>query len=147
MDQNTMVNVNLAGGWRLIDALVGRNFKIDVAFWARLSGEDKWILYLASPEVDQRGLGWCYRLIHAILHDAQEWGIDPFTVSVLEAGNPMAQAAVDLVKPKVATAPSTSPNPKPYRGITPFRGGSLAGIRVDGAYIYPQWEPGLNPVG
>jgi hypothetical protein len=138
-----MVGVNLAGGWRLIDALVGRGFKVDASFWARLSDEERWILYLASPYVDEHGPGESYRLIHSILRDAPEWGIDAFTVTVLGAGNSMAKAAAELVKPKV----STGANSKPYSNITRFSGSSLGGIPVDGAFIYPSWEPGLNPVG
>ncbi len=147
MDQDTVVNANLAGGWRLIEALIARNFTINVAFWTRLSDEEKWVLYLESPVVDQKGLGWSYQLIHAVLQDAPEWGIDPFVVLVLGVGNPMAKAAADAIKPKVATGPFAVPNPKPYRGMTPFGGRTLGGIPVDGAYIYPPWEPGINPVG
>jgi hypothetical protein len=146
MDQNTMVGVNLAGGSRLIDLLCGRGFAIHAAFWARLSDEERWILYLESPYVDQHGFGESYRLIHSILRDAPEWGLDPFTVTVLGVGNPMAKAAADLVKPKVAVGSFAVPNPKPYRGITRFDGGSLGGIPVDGAFIYPPWEPEINPV-
>src|SRR5262249_3388433 len=118
----------------------------ETAFWARLSDSERWVLYIASSYVDQRGPGESYRLIHAILRAAPEWGIDPFTVSVLGAGNPMADAAAELVKPKVATGPFAVANPKPYRGMTRFGGHSLGGVPIDGAFIYPPWEPGLNPV-
>ncbi len=142
-----MVNVNLAGGWRLIDALVGRGFTVEAAFWARLSDEERWILYLSSPFVGERGPGESYRLIHAILRDAPEWGIDAFTVSVFDVGNPMANAAADLVRPKVAAGSVAVANPRPYRGVTRCGGRSLGGTPVDGAFIYPPWEPGINPVG
>jgi hypothetical protein len=142
-----MVNLDLAGGWKLIDALVGRGFTIDVAFWARLTGEDRWVLYLPSPYVSDRGIGESYRLIYAILRDAPEWGIDPFAVSAIDADNPMAKAAADLVKPKLAVGPFAVPNPKPHRGMTRFGGRSLGGVSVDGVIIYPPWEPGINPVG
>lgn len=151
MDQDTMVDVSLHGGWRLIDSLVGQGFRIDAAFWARLSDEEKWILYLASPvvdpAVDNDGLREAYRLIHDVLRSAPEWGIDPFRVIVLGVEHPMAKAAADLVKSKVATGPFAVPNPKPYRGITRFNGRSLGGHYIDGAFIYPPWEPGINPAG
>jgi hypothetical protein len=142
-----MVAVNLPGGWQLIDALVGHGFKVDVAFWAKLSDQERWVLYLASPYVDERGVGESYRFVNDVLRGSPEWGIGPFSVSVLETGNSMAKAAADLVKPKVATGPFAVPNPKPYRGITRFGGGSLGGFHVDGAFIYPPWEPGINPAG
>jgi hypothetical protein len=141
-----MVSVNLAGGGRLIDALEGRGFKIDAAFWAKLSDEGKWVLYLSSPEVDKRGLGECYRLIHAVLRDASEWGIDPFSVTVFSEGNPMAKAAAELVKPKVPAGTATGQSRRPSPRIIRLGGRSLGGIPVDAAFIYPPWEPGFNPV-
>jgi hypothetical protein len=149
MDQDVLVSADLAGGWHLIDALSKRGFKIEVAFWANLSDEEKWILYLASPSVDPLvdtdGLRESYRLVHDVIRESPEWGINPFTVIVLGVKHPMAQAVADLVKPKSAVGPFAVPNPKPYRGVTRFGGNSLGGIRVDGAFIYPPWEPGLNP--
>jgi hypothetical protein len=146
MDQDTMVNEELKGGWWLIRALDTHGFKIDVAFWTRQKGEEKWLLYLASPTVDEKGLGAAYRLIHAVLRDAPEWGVDPFSVIACGAGNPMAEAAAEIIKPKVAAGPFAMPNPKPYQGMTRFNGSALGGIPVDGAYIYPPWQPGVNPV-
>lgn len=135
-----MVSVDLPGGWRLIGNLIEGGFPIAVAFWARLSDEEKWRLYLASPVVDEQGSRAAYLLIHGILHDAPEWGlVDAFSLTVLDTSNTMARAIAELVKPKVAG--------RPYRGITRFKGGSLGGFHVDGAFIYPPWEPGINPVG
>lgn len=147
-----MVSADLMGGWQLVDALVGRGFKVEVAFWAKLSGdEEKWVLYIVSPGVDplaeNSGLREAYQLIHALLRDAPEWGIDPFVVLVLGVDHPMAKAAADLVKPKVPAGPFAVPNSKPYRGVTRSGGRSLGGMPVEGAFIYPPWEPGLNPVG
>ena len=142
MDQDTMVSVNLAGGWQLIGALEERGFAVDAGFWAKLSDDGRWILYLASPYVDQNGLGESYRLIHAILRDAPEWGIDAFSVTVLGSGNSMTEAAANLVQRKG----TNGVNPKSYRGIWRFSGGFLGKFHVDAAFIYPPWEPGLNPV-
>jgi len=137
----------LDGGWRLVDSLHGRDFKVDVAFWARLTGEEKWILYLASPMVDEQGAGTSYQLIHALLREGPEWGVDPFAVIVLGVGNLMARAASDIIQPKPASGQFAVPNPKPYRGMTRYGGSSFGGIQVDGVYIYPPWEPAMNPVG
>jgi hypothetical protein len=147
MDQEAMVNANLEGGWKLINALMGYEFMIDAAFWARLSGEEKWVLYLASPKVDELGPGNSYRLIHSVLRDAPGWGIDPFTVFVLGKDNQMAKAAAEIVKPKVASGQFAMPGPRPYRDITRYSGSSLGGMRIDGTYIYPPWEPSIKPVG
>jgi hypothetical protein len=152
VDQDTLVNADLVGGWRLIETLVERGFKIEVAFWAKLSGdEEKWVLYLASPmgepTVDNVDLRESYRLVHDVLRESPEWGISPFSVIVLGVKHPMAQAAADIVKPKVAVGPFATPNPKPHRGMTRYGGRSLGGFPIDGASIYPPWESGINPVG
>jgi hypothetical protein len=147
MDQDAMVTANLAGGWRLIEALYGHGFTIDVAFWARLSSDNRWVFYIASPTVDERGLRSSYSLIHGIIRHAPEWGIDPFSVILLGVDNPMAKAAMEILKPKVGNGAGLETNRKPYRGVMPYRGSSLGGSYIDGAYIYPPWEAGLNPVG
>jgi hypothetical protein len=151
MDQDVLVNADLAGGWQLIEALIDRGFGIEVAFWAKPSDQEKWLLYLASPTADPMAdddsLREAYRLVHDVLRESPEWGVSPFSVIVLGVNHPMAQAAADLVKPKVPAGPFANPNPKSYRGVTRYGGRSLGGYSVEGAFIYPPWEPGLNPVG
>lgn len=147
MDQDAMVNVNLPGGWRLVDRLAGRGFPVEAAFWAKLEDYERWLLYLASPVVDEQGLQAAYRLVLDAIREDPEWGIDVFTVTVLSAEDPMSKAAADLVRPKVAAGSVAVANPRPYRGVTRCGGRSLGGTLVDGAFIYPPWEPGINPVG
>lgn len=147
MDQDTMVSVDLPAGWRLVDELVGRGFPIDAAFWAKMTDEERWRLYLASPKVDELGIGESYRFIHEVLRDMPELGLDMFKVSVLSAGNTLAKAAADLVKPRVGATMTPTPSRKPYHGIRRFNGGLFGGHYVDAAFIYPPWEPGIEPVG
>jgi hypothetical protein len=127
-----MVNMGLVGGRNLINALVGHGYDISAAFWVKPSDEGKWFLYLASPAVDQKGPGEVYRLIHAVLRDAPQWGIDPFDVMAVGVENPMAKAAAEIVKAKVAAGPSGGAAPS----ILPFNGPSLGRYYVEGAYIY-----------
>jgi hypothetical protein len=145
MDQGTLVSINLAGGWRLIDALEQRGFPITAAFWAKLDEYEKWILYIASPVVDERGRQAAYLAVHEAMGDDPVWEAMPFRVSVLSEQDPMAKVAADAVKPKVAAGSSTAA--KPYHGMTRYDERSLGGHYHDGVFIYPPWEPGLNPVG
>jgi hypothetical protein len=140
-----MVNLNLSGGWRLINKLAERGFPITVAFWANLSEYEKWILFIASPLVDEHGKQAAYGAVREAMDDDPEWEINPIRVTVLSAEDPMAKAAVDAVTPKVAAGAS---NPqKPNRRISRYIERSLGGHYLEGAFIYPPWEPGLNPVG
>jgi hypothetical protein len=147
MDQDTMVSADLAGGWRLIDALARRGNPLDVAYWARLGGEDKWMLYLASPLKEQLGPGAYYQLVYGTLRDEPGCGIDPFSVNVIAPSHPMAVAAAEVVRPRVVSGPFAVPNPKPFRGVTRYGGRYLGGVPVDGVYVYPPWEPGMDPIG
>ena len=146
MGQETVVSADFSGGWWLVDALASAGHPIDAAFWAKPSDEEKWRFYLASPIVDQPRLGGFYALVYDTLRAAPEVGLDPFVVYALSPSDPMARAAADAVKPRQATGPFATPNPKPYRGMTRYGGRMLGRIPVDGAFIYPPWEPGLDPV-
>jgi hypothetical protein len=148
MDTDAVVSADLHGGWQLVEALARHGCEPDAAFWAMPSDEARWLLFLSSSKFDALGpYGTAYRLIHDILRDAPEWGVDPFKVMVLESGNPMAAAAAAVVGPKPSTGPLAVSNPKPYRGVTRYNGSRLGPIPIDGAFIYPKWEPRLNPVG
>lgn len=138
--------VNVEGGWHFVAALAERQLlAVEVAFWARLTLENKWVLYIATPDVNRDGLAAAYRRLRPVWDDAPEWGIDPFTVSLIGADHPMAKAAAEYVKPKVPAGPFGVPNAKPYRGITRVNCSSLGGIQVDGVIIYPPWEVGAHP--
>jgi hypothetical protein len=73
----------------------------------------------------------------ATLRDAREWGIDPFEVTAIGVGDPMAKAAADYVNPRAATKPVVAPN----MPVIPFDGYKLGKTAIDGAFIYPPWGP------
>lgn len=141
MDQAVFLNVDLAGGWRLIGALADRGYPVAAALWVRLDGEELWRLYLASPRVDPStddgGLRAFFQVIHSVLRSTPDIGVDPFLIRVVGVTHPVTRTALELSQPNGA-------NPKPH-GVTRFDGGSLGGYQVDGAFIYPPWEPGLTP--
>ena len=145
MDQDTLVSVNLAGGWEVIGTMEGRGLHVHVAFWARRSEDEKWRLYLAFPAVDPMAdndsLRDTYSLIYQEIRNRPEWGVNPFAVVVLGVDHPMAKAAAELVKPK----PATDPKPKSYSGMTRFGGLTFGGMQVEGVLIYPPWREGINP--
>lgn len=130
MDQIALLSVDLAGGWRLIGELIGRGFPVSAALWACWRGEESWGLYLELPTAHQPGMN-AYGLIYPILREASEWGFDMFSVHAVAAGDAMTKAAAALAAPD---------------RIVPFRGGSLGGVFVEGAIIYPPWRPDFTPV-
>jgi len=137
MDQDTVVNEQIESGKRLIDKLNDERFEVQVAFWARLTDEEKWYLYLASPFVDENGPTVAYRRVFGVMRKMSDLWVDPFEVRVIGANDSLTQGALSVTKPKVPDSPFAVPNPKPYPGMTRFGGSTLGGVSIVGAYIYP----------
>ena len=144
MDKDTLVSEQIESGERLISALAADGFDIRVAFWAKLTDEGKWFLYLASPMVDDKGPAAAYRLVHAILRKMPDLWIDPLEIRVVGLNDSLTEAALEVIKPKVPDSPYAVRNPKPYPGMTRFRGATLGGVSIDGAVIYPPPQLGRS---
>ncbi len=131
MDPNALVNAQLDGGSRLIAALNDAGVEIASAFWAKLTEARDWNLYVASPAVEtDKGSLDAYRKLTAILSQHEEFGVDIDDVLIIDVEDGMAVEAAEVVKSKVT-------NGKSYTGITRFKGYTLGGLEIDGAYIYP----------
>ena len=141
MDQDLLVMDWIDSGKRLIEALAREGFEVGVAFWARLTEDGRWYLHVASRFVDDKGQRAAYRLLHDTLRKTADIWIDPFDIRVIGMNDSLAEAALDLIKPKVPDSPFAVRNPRPYPGMTRFGGSSLGGISVEGAYIYPPLQP------
>ncbi len=137
MDKDTLVSEQTQAGERLISALVGEGLEIRVAFWAKPTDEGKWLLYLASPIVDDKGPTAAYRVVHGVLRKTPDLWIDPFDIRVVGLKDSLTEAALAVIEPKGQQSLYAVRNAKPYPGITWFRGDTLGGVSVDGAYIYP----------
>ena len=127
MDQNSLVIEELEAGRILVDGLRMEGLEVEPSFWARLSDENTWFLYLATPLVDTDGAAATYRRVHNAIRRLPALGLDPFEMKVISPADAMAKAAIAAIQPKPATGPFAVPNPKPYTGITRFRGTSLGG--------------------
>ena len=137
MDQNTVVNEQIESGKQLIDKLNDDRFEVQVAFWTRLTDEEKWYLYLASPFVDENGPTVAYRRVFDVMRTMSDLWIDPFDVRVIGVNDSLTQGALSVMKPKIPNSPFAGPNPRPYPKMTRFGGSTLGGISIVGAYIYP----------
>ena len=138
MDQEALVTEQIEGGRRLIEALLSEGVEIHAAFWAKPTDDEKWFLYLASDAVDKLGVAAVYRTVHYLIRRNPDFWIKPFEVRLISQTDPMAEATLSAIRPRVARGPSAVGDPKPYPGITRFGEGTLAGVPVDGAFIYPQ---------
>ena len=69
MDTQTLVDDRIQAGQRFITLLVQKNFEVIVACWVKTSEEDDWFLYIASGEVDRKGLAEAYREAYRVLEE------------------------------------------------------------------------------
>ncbi len=137
MDQDTVVSEQRESGQRLIDALAGAGFEVRVALWAKPSDEGKLFLYIASPVVDEQGPAVAYRKVHDVMRRMSDVRIDPLDIRVVGLGDTLAQAALEVTRPRTPGSPFAVRNPTPYPGITRFGGSTLGGVSIEGpAYIY-----------
>ena len=137
MDQDTVVDEQKESGKQLIAALAAEGFDVRVAFWAKPTDEGKWFLYLASPIVDAEGPAVAYRRVHRVLKKIPGLWIDALEIRVLGLNDSLAEAALQVMRPKVPASPFAVQNAKPYRGMTNLPSGMLGGVSFDWVKIYP----------
>jgi hypothetical protein len=141
MDQEPMVRERTDAGRHLIEELAADGFNVQVAFWAKPTEEERWILYLASAFVDENGPAQAYRRVHQTLRKRPDLWIDSLDIRVVGMNDSLTESALAAIRPKVPDSPFAVRNPKPFPGMTWFRGSSLGGISIDGACIYPPTQP------
>ena len=79
------------GGKALLDGLRGAGFDVTVGGWTKSSEEGDWYLYIASRDVDDRGLAEAYRRVYTEIQANPVFGIDPFEVKLVGRQNPIAR--------------------------------------------------------
>jgi hypothetical protein len=129
MAQETLVEMQLTDGERVIDALRQAGFDVTVAAWIKASDEGQWYLYIASQNVNSQGLTAAYRAIHPILRQLVDLWVDQFEIKLIESDDPIAK---DLLE-KVSKYPA--------RIVTRYSGPYLGTLSVDEAFIYPFESP------
>jgi hypothetical protein len=134
MDQATLVENLIDDGRKLIEQLLQKGEEITAAAWIKTSEDGMWFLYLALPGVEDEDPRVAYRRIGAVMRQMpQPFLIDWMEVKVIDATDPMAVAALDYQRRHGA------------KSVLPYRGDSLGGVSIEGAYIYPPMTPSRLP--
>ena len=131
MDQAVLVEQQIEDGQELIDLLLREGFDLSAAAWVKPSEEDRYLLYLVSKEVDERGLSAAYRAVHPVLTELHAPSVSLADLKLVGATNPIA-ADIKEINQK-----------HPGRSPTRIRRPQLGGISIDEAYVYP--TPGQMP--
>ena len=126
MDQGTLVEMQIDGGQALVESLKNTGFNVTVSGWTKSSEEGDWYLYIASKDVDDRGLADAYRTIYTTIKANPDFGIDPFEVKLVGPENPIAKDLLDIQGPPVPRIATRSRRPK------------LGNMSVEETYVYAQ---------
>src|SRR5437870_3723780 len=124
MDQGTLVEMQIDGGKALVETLRNTGFDVTVSGWTRSSEEGDWYLYIASKDVDDRGLADAYRTFYSTIKANPGFGIDAFEVKLVGWQNPIAKDLVNVRRAGIASVATRSRRPK------------LGQMSVEETYVY-----------
>lgn len=125
MDQALLVEEQIDAGKSLISLLIREGFDVRAAAWVKPSEDDRWLLYLVSKEVDDRGLSAAYRAVHPVLRKLDAPWISLTDLKLISPSNPVATDILGI-------------NQKyPGRLSTRTRQPHLGGMSTDEALVYP----------
>lgn len=137
MDQSTVVMEQIEDGQKLVESLIAAGMAIDAAFWAWPTEDQQWYLYLSSPLVDREGPLAGYTKVQEVLRTMNDSLISSLDIKVLGTADPITQAVIQVLEPRVPTGSFAVPIPHRHRGMTSIGKRSLGGLEIDGARIYP----------
>ena len=125
MDQGTLVERQIDDGAKSVEKLRSSGFDVTAAWWMKASDEGLWFLYIASKEVDEKGIIPAYQSLESLIGSLGSLWVDRFRVRLVSPQNPVARDVLGILNR--------------YPGQTPTLDGwrRLGDVTVDGSYIYP----------
>ena len=124
MDTDTLVDRQIAEGRKLAAKLVEDGLDVTAVGWIKPSEEGRWLLYIASKAVDEKGPALAYRAVHAALQRLPDFCISFSDVKLIGADNPITKGILEIQRRQTGKI------------VTRFRGLELGGVAVDDAYVY-----------
>lgn len=122
MDNPTLVNEQIDDGALLLQHLREKGFDVAVGFWALTTDDARWILYIASPEIEKQGLADAFRAVNIELGGTGFHWIQRSDVRLISSNHPIATDAISFGSDRFATR---------------FGVRKLGGLIIESAYIYP----------
>jgi hypothetical protein len=116
--------MQIDGGKALVDSLQNAGFDVTVSGWTNPSEDGDWYLYIASKDVDDRGIAGAYQTVYTTIRATPEVGIDPFEVKLI---GPNHLIAKDLLAIRGASG---------TRIATRSRRPKLGHMSVEETYVY-----------
>ncbi len=98
MDTIALVDEKIDDGQRLVDQLSEDGIPFRAAFWAKLSDEDRWLFYLVTSLVDEKGTTEAYLQILPVLRSLGDFWITSFDFNLIGEKNQLAADVIKLMK-------------------------------------------------
>src|SRR4051794_30218911 len=95
MDQNSLVIEEIDTGAEFV-SLFDKKVPVKAAFWGKPAEAGQWYLYIASDQIDDRGVDQAYREVQRLAKEHPSPYLDPFQVKLIPASDPLAQAALEI---------------------------------------------------
>lgn len=124
MDKPTLVENDFRAGEALLRALDQAGVKVKAAFWLYLPESNEWRLYLALPDVAQKGPKKAYEVVQTHLEQLRPEGLSLRNISLVVPDDKL----VKLLRSAIKTGPDIA-------GIR-FTGNVINNVLIEDAYIY-----------
>jgi hypothetical protein len=116
--------MQIDGGKALVESLRNAGFDVAVSGWTKSTDGGDWYLYIASRDVDDRGITEAYGTVFTTIQANPTFGIDPFDVKLIGPQNPIAKDLLDIRGTGGAPILTRSRRPR------------LGQMSVDETYVY-----------
>jgi hypothetical protein len=124
MDKPTLVENDFKVGEALLRALDQAKVEVKAAFWLYLAESNEWRLYLALPDVAQKGPKKAYDVVQMHLEQLRPEGLSLRNISLVAPDDRL----VKLLHSAIQTGPGIV-------GIR-FTGNVINNVLIEDAYIY-----------
>jgi hypothetical protein len=125
--KTSLVEPDIDGGARLVEALDEAEIEVGAAFWFLIPELSAWRLFIASPIVDKRGRRAAYEGVQKVLRQLTSAGVEAPALDDISAVSP-GNEIVGLLSSAVGTGPGIS--------RIRFTSNTVNGVFIEDAVIY-----------
>jgi hypothetical protein len=125
MVETSLVMQQIQDGEKIIKQLQDKHVDVTAACWLLESERDRWIMYIVSKLVDEKGRLEASKAFHATYFQMPELWIEPLDVKFIGMTDPIAKEILEIQQRG------------PVRLQTRYTLHKLGGLRSGDAHIYP----------
>jgi hypothetical protein len=125
MATDTLVDNQIDAGRELLLRLARSNFDVTAAYWVKIGDEGRWLLYVVSKAVEEKGLAAAYRDAYGELQAINNPWVSLSDLKLLHPHDPIARDFAALFGQRPGRVPARA-----YRML-------LGNEAIEEAYVYP----------